>query len=118
MSGFTIVKGRKIDQVKLRAYIDSIDIEDWVTEEGFFQSPITGEIFETRNQLNGHIGAYLRVPRRKDTKEPTRRGYVRALRAGEEPTEEQRKAHRDYARERRATARGGRAGKSKHTFPE
>ncbi len=101
-----IIKGRKIDQDKLRVYWDSIDIEDWVTDEGYFKSPITGELFETMNQLNGHVGAYLRTPHRKDTKEPTRRGYVRALRAGEEPSEAQRKAHRDYARNRRAKARG------------
>ena len=106
MSGISIVKGRKIDQVKLRAYWESIDIEDWITDEGYYKSPITGELFENRNQLNGHVGAYLRTPKRKDTKEPTRRGYVRALRAGEEPTEAQRKAHRDYARERRAKKSG------------
>lgn len=101
-----IIKGRKIDQAKLRAYWDSIDIEDWITDEGYFKSPVTGEIFENRNQLNGHIGAYLRTPKRKDPNEPTRRGYVRALRAGKEPTEAQRKAHREYARDRRAKQRG------------
>jgi hypothetical protein len=102
MSGIIIVKGRRIDQVKLRAFLDSIDIDDVCeTDEGYWKSPITGELFENRNQLNGHIGAYLRTPNRKDPTEPTRAGYVRALRAGLTPTDEQRKAHAEYAARRR-----------------
>lgn len=106
MSGIIIVKGRKIDQVKLREFLKNFDIEDAVTDKGFWESPITGEIFETKNQLNGHIGAYLRTPNRKDPKEPSRAGYVRALRAGLTPTEDQKRAHAEYAAERRRTSRG------------
>jgi hypothetical protein len=106
MSGIIIVKGRRIDQVKLKAYLDSVDIEDFVTDEGYWMSPITGEIFENKHQLNGHIGAYLRTPNRKDPTEPTRAGYVRALRAGLKPSEEQKAAHAEYAAKRRRSARG------------
>lgn len=106
MSGIINVKGRIIDQVKLRAFLATINIDDCETKDGFWESPITHEIFETRNQLNGHIGAYLRTPNRKDPKEPSRAGYVRALRAGLKPTDEQKKAHAEYAAKRRRSARG------------
>jgi hypothetical protein len=111
MSGIINVKGRRIDQVKLRAHLKTIDIEDCFREETedepeYWESPITGERFENRNQLNGHIGAYLRTPNRKDPTEPTRAGYVRALRAGMHPSEEQKAAHAKYAADRRAVAKG------------
>jgi hypothetical protein len=103
MSGIIIVKGRRIDQVKLRAFLKSIDIDECYNEDGeYWESPITHERFETKNQLNGHIGAYLRTPNRKDPKEPSRAGYVRALRAGMEPSAAQKAAHAAYAAERRA----------------
>lgn len=116
MSGIINVKGRRIDQVKLRAFLKTIDIEDCYTDEGFWQSPITHEIFETKNQLNGHIGAYLRTPNRKDPTEPTRAGYVRALRAGLTPSPEQKKAHATYAAERRRDAREDVVDKPRHSF--
>lgn len=105
------VKGRIIDQEKLRHHLASIDIDDCFHEETddepeYWESPITGERFENRNQLNGHIGAYLRTPNRKDPTEPSRAGYVRALRAGLTPTEKQKKAHAEYAAERRRVAKG------------
>jgi hypothetical protein len=111
MSGIINVKGRRIDQVKLRAHLKTIDIEDCFHEETededeYWESPITGERFENVNQLNGHIGAYLRTPNRKDPTEPSRAGYVRALRAGMQPTEEQKAAHAKYAARRRAVSKG------------
>ena len=106
MSGIVFVKGRKIDQTQLREFWNSVDIEDYYNEsEDTWKSPITGELFKTKAQLHGHMGAYLRTPQRKDPSEPTRRGYVRALRSGIEPTDEQRKAHRDYQREHRRANR-------------
>lgn len=67
-------------------------------EDGTWKSPITGEFFKTKAQLHGHVGAYLRTPVKKDPTEPSRSGYVRALRAGIKTTPEQKKAHRDYQR--------------------
>lgn len=100
------VKGRTLNQEKLRAFIDSIDIEDCYDENRkVWRSPITGENFLTKAQLSGHIGAYLRTPSRKDPTEPTRAGYIRALRAGLEPTDEQRAAHAAYAAKQRRSRR-------------
>ena len=102
MNNIIYVKGRKIDQRQLRSFLDGIDLEDFkvVDKDGLeaWKSPITGELFRTKFQLHGHIGAYLRTPNRKDVTEPTRRGYMRALRAGVEPTDEQRDAHRRYVK--------------------
>lgn len=96
--GIVTIKGQKIDQEKLRAFLDSIDVMDYEQPDGTWMSPITKEIFQTRQALFGHFSAYLRVPReRKDVTEPTRAGYIRALRAGIRPTPEQRKAHNDYS---------------------
>ena len=102
MNNIIYVKGRKIDQRQLRDFLDKIDLEDFkvADKDGIeaWKSPITGELFRTKFQLHGHIGAYLRTPNRKDVTEPTRRGYMRALRAGVEPTDEQRDAHRRYVK--------------------
>lgn len=103
-----IVRGQEIDQAKLRAFLDDINIENidqFQTEDGYWKSPVTGDLFETKWQLWGQLGAYLRKATRKDPKEPTRAGYVRALRSGLEPTPEQKKAHREYNREFRKRRR-------------
>lgn len=106
MNNIIYIKGRKIDQRQLRDFLDGINLDDFhsVGEDGLdvWKSPITGELFRTKFQLHGHIGAYLRTPNRKDVSEPSRRGYMRALRAGVDPTDEQRDAHRRYVAAQRA----------------
>ena len=102
------IKGRRIDQTKLREFLESINYENvdqFETSEGFWKSPITGDLFRTKHQLWGQIGAYLRNIERKDPREPTRAGYVRAIRRGLEPTEEQKRAHREYSRDYRRKRR-------------
>lgn len=106
MSHIVKVKGRNIDQRELRKFLDNVDweslrVEDENGEEAW-QSPITGEYFRTKFMMYGHLGPYLRKTKRKDTTEPTRRGYMRALRAGHEPSDAQRAAHRDYIAAQRA----------------
>lgn len=100
------VKGRNIDQRQLRKFLDGVDWESLrVKDENgdeAWQSPITGEHFRTKFMMYGHLGSYLRTPNRKDVTEPTRRGYMRALRAGVEPSDAQRAAHRDYVAAQRA----------------
>ena len=101
-----MVKGQKIDQKELRKFLDTVDweslrVEDENGDEAW-KSPITGEHFRTKPMMYGHLGAYLRTPKRKDLTEPTRRGYMRALRAGVHPTDAQRAAHRDYVAALRA----------------
>lgn len=113
MSDITFVQGVKIDQRKLRAYLKQIDIENdieqfLITEgpdKGKWRSPVNGALFDTKYQLWGQLGAYLRTPKPKDPREPTRAGYVRALRRGLEPTEAQKEAHRKYARDHRRKKR-------------
>lgn len=105
---FVFVKGRKIDQEKLRDFLKDINfnnIDQFETEEGYWKSPITGDLFRTKYQLYGQLGAYLRNVEHKDPREPTRAGYVRAIRRGLEPTEAQKKAHRDYAKAHRRKRR-------------
>ena len=83
MTDIIHVKGRKIDQKKLRKFLDELDtsnIDQFLTDDGMWESPVTGELFRTKHQLWGHLGAYLRTIKHKDPKEPTRAGYVRALR--------------------------------------
>jgi hypothetical protein len=106
MSHIIKIKGRNIDQRELRKFLDEVDwetmrVEDENGDEAW-QSPITGEYFRTKFMMYGHLGAYLRKPNRKDLTEPTRRGYMRALRAGVEPSDAQRAAHRDYVAAQRA----------------
>lgn len=102
MNNIIYIKGRKIDQRQLREFLDGIDLDDFHEEDKdgimAWKSPITGELFRTKMQLFGHIGAYLRTPNRKDVTEPTRRGYMRALRAGLTPSDEQKDAHRRYVK--------------------
>ncbi len=98
-SGIIFVKGRRIDQRKLRRFLEELDtsnIDQFQTDDGMWESPITGELFRTKQQLWGSFGAYLRTINHKDPKEPTRAGYVRALRRGLEPTREQKAAHAEY----------------------
>jgi hypothetical protein len=106
MSHIIKVKGRNIDQRELRKFLDEVDWESLRGEDEngdeIWQSPITGENFRTKFMMYGHLGAYLRKPSRKDLTEPTRRGYMRALRAGVEPSDAQRAAHRDYVAAQRA----------------
>ncbi len=105
----TFVKGVRIDQKKLRDFLKTIDWDEYeITEgpdKGKWKSPVNGDIFETKAQMYGQLGAYLRTPAPKDPREPTRAGYVRAIRRGLEPTKEQREAHRRYAREHRRKKR-------------
>jgi len=98
-SGIIFVKGRRIDQRKLRKFLEELDtsnIDQFLTEDGMWESPITGELFDTKQQLWGSFGAYLRTIKHKDPMEPTRAGYVRALRRGLEPTTDQKRAHAEY----------------------
>lgn len=101
-----MVKGQKIDQRELRKFLDTVDWESLRVEDEHgdeaWKSPITGEHFRTKSMMYGHLGAYLRTPKTKDLTEPTRRGYMRALRAGIHPTDAQRAAHRDYVAALRA----------------
>lgn len=102
------VKGRKIDQDRLREFLKDVNIDNidqFETDEGYWKSPITGDLFETKFQLWGQLGAYLRTVEHKDPREPTRAGYVRALRRGLEPTDAQKEAHREYARQHRRKRR-------------
>lgn len=95
------VRGHKIDQEKLRKFLKDIDFENidqFQTDEGFWKSPITGDLFETKWQLYGQLGSFLRKVEKKDPQEPTRAGYVRALRAGVQPTAAQKEAHAEYNR--------------------
>jgi hypothetical protein len=103
------IKGRTFSRRALRKFLDEEGFPESVEpeEDGRFQSPITGEYFDSIHRLMGHVGAYLRAPRKRlDLDEPTRKGYVRRLRAGQKPTPEQREAHRDYQRRYRASQRG------------
>lgn len=98
-SGIIFVKGRRIDQRKLRKFLEELDtsnIDQFLTDDGMWESPITGELFDTKQQLWGSFGAYLRTIKHKDPMEPTRAGYVRALRRGLEPTKDQKRAHAEY----------------------
>lgn len=107
-NGIIYIKGRRVDQRKLRKFLDEIDltnIDQFLTDDGMWESPVTGEKFRTKAQLWGQIGAYLRTVTHKDPKEPTRAGYVRALRRGIDPTPEQKRAHADYNREFRKARR-------------
>lgn len=97
--GIIYVQGRKVNQRKLRKFLEEIDptnIDQFRTEDGKWQSPITGELFRTKYQLWGQLGAYLRTVDYKNPYEPTRAGYVRALRRGLDPTPEQKLAHSQY----------------------
>lgn len=97
---FIVVHGRIIDQDKLRKFLKDIrfyeDVEQFQLDDGTWRSPIDGTIFESKFQLYGQLGAYLRTRPKKDPREPTRAGYVRSLRAGVEPTVAQKEAHRLY----------------------
>ncbi len=99
--GIVYVKGRRIDQAKLREHLAGIDYDDWEQDDGTWKSPISGEIFATRFAMVGSLGTYLRGQETKDPNEPTRAGYMRAKRAGRDPTQEQRAAHARYIRARR-----------------
>ena len=97
--GIIYVQGRKINQRQLRKFLQELDvsnIDQFRTDAGLWESPINGELFRTKFQLWGQIGAYLRTVDYKDPYEPTRAGYVRALRRGLEPTPEQKLAHSQY----------------------
>lgn len=96
------VKGRRIDQEALRKFLAGVVLDDCEQEDGTWQSPISGEIFATRQAMVGSFGTYLRKSAAKDPHEPTRRGYVRAIRAGIKPTEPQKAAHAAYMRDLRA----------------
>lgn len=98
------VKGRRIDQVQLRKFMADVDYDDFKQDDGTWKSPITGEIFATRFAMVGSFGTYLRDHPDLDPDEPTRAGYMRATRAGREPTGEQRAAHAAYVRARRRGA--------------
>ncbi len=95
------VKGRKIDQAKLRSFLADVDLEDFKQDDGTWKSPITGEIFQTKFAMAGSFGTYLRDHVEKDPDEPNRAGYMRAKRAGRDPTSEQKAAHAAYVRARR-----------------
>lgn len=98
----TYVKGRRIDQDKLREFLKNVDLDDFEQEDGTWMSPISGEIFSSKAAMCGSFGTYLRKPVQKDPTEPTRRGYIRAIRAGLKPTDEQKAAHAEYMRALRA----------------
>lgn len=98
----THVKGRRIDQDQLREFLAGIDIDEFEQDDGTWMSPISGEIFSSKAALFGSFGTYLRKPVQKDPTEPTRRGYIRAIRAGLTPTDEQKAAHAAYMRALRA----------------
>jgi hypothetical protein len=98
----TYVKGRRIDQEKLKEFLAQVNLDDFKQEDGTWMSPISGEIYASKAAMCGSFGSYLRKPVEKDPKEPTRRGYIRAIRAGIEPTEEQKAAHAEYMRALRA----------------
>lgn len=99
---FVIVKGRRIDQEKLRKFLDGINTDDCEIEPGIWRSPITGELFASKGSMVGSWGVYFRKPNNELINEPSRAGYMRARRAGLEPTQEQRDAHAAYMRELRA----------------
>ena len=96
------VKGRKIDQDQLKTFLAGVDFDTCEQEDGTWRSPISGQIFATKSAMYGSFGTYLRTPTLKDPTEPTRKGYIRAIRAGYSPTEAQKKAHADYMRALRA----------------
>jgi len=66
--------------------------------EGVWYSPITGQKFESFYALSGHIGQRLRTPKKRQLT-PDRAGYINAIRRGVEPTEVQRRAHKEYMRD-------------------
>jgi len=114
MEDITFVKGVKIDQKKLRKFLKKVNWDDYqITEgpdKGRWKSPITGDVFDHLSQVHGQLGAYLRAPSSKDPFEPTRAGYVRAIRRGLEPTEAQKEAHKQYARDHRRKKRANLVG--------
>ena len=96
------VKGRRIDQEALRLFLKDVVISDCEQDDGTWKSPISGEFFATRQAMVGSFGTYLRKSAAKDPHEPTRRGYIRAIRAGIKPTAPQKAAHAEYMRDLRA----------------
>lgn len=78
-------------------------------DEGWWISPITGERFATYYQLTGHIGQRTRGEVSETPLTDDRSGYVKAIRRGEEPTDAQRRAHREYMREFRRRRRESKA---------
>lgn len=95
------VKGRRIDQAKLRKFLDGYDLSTCELDDGTWKSPISGEIFATQFAMAGSFGTYLREHVELDPDEPNRAGYMRAKRDGRDPTQEQRLAHNAYVRARR-----------------
>ena len=84
------------DQV--RRFLKKVDLRK-CKRGGRWISPITGQEFDTYQALCGHVGALSR-DREADLTPLTedRKGYVKAVRRGIEPTPAQREAHRDYMR--------------------
>lgn len=108
MPKYAYVKGRRINQDELRIFLSKItDYGQFEQDDGTWRSPISGEFFASRKAMVGSFGSYLkdRVP--KDVTEPTRRGYIRAIRQGVEPTTEQRAAHAAYMRDHRRKVKHG-----------
>ncbi len=95
------VKGRRIDQAKLRKFLADVDLDICELDDGTWKSPISGEIFASKFAMAGSFGTYLREHVERDPDEPNRAGYMRAKRAGRDPTQEQRAAHAAYVRARR-----------------
>lgn len=99
-----VKKGATPDEI--RRFLTKVDLKsDYYDQESeTYVSPITGETFDTFYELSGHIGAHTRSIIRTPLTED-RRGYIKALRRGIEPTEAQREAHKKYAREYRRKKR-------------
>ena len=80
----------------IRTKVSLRDCQDPAT--GQWISPITDEAFDSFYALSGHIGHLTRTVRPTPLT-PDRKGYIKAVRRGIEPTEEQREANKKYMRE-------------------
>lgn len=99
-----ITLGEDATPDQIRRFLMKINLRDCKNDKGEYWSPITGDTFKSYYALMGHIGAHLAVrPRSPITQD--RAGYVKAIRRGEPPTDEQRQAHRQYMREHRQRMR-------------
>lgn len=88
----------------IRRFVNKMDMRECKNELGEYVSPINGKTFSSYYGLMGHIGAYL-TERTKKPPSPDRSGYIRSIRNGIPPTEEQRRAHREYMRAHRQRKR-------------
>lgn len=95
-------EGHSHDEIKM--FLARIDLKTYQNADGKWVSPINGDEFDDYFAMAGHLGSKLRSIKLTEIKD-NRAGYVKALRRGKEPTEAQRRAHKEYMRELRRVKR-------------